>query len=109
VKLTGTGVTTAPAVTLTPTSLAFASTNVGVTTAAQVVTVKNSGTAALTLTSETITGTNATSFLKSATTCGTSLAVGASCTVSVEFKPAAAGALTASLAIADNASGSPQL
>jgi hypothetical protein len=70
--------------------------------------VKNTGTAALTLTSETITGTNATSFLKSATTCGTSLAVGASCTVSVEFKPAAAGALTAALSIADNATGSPQ-
>ena len=99
----------APAVTLTPISFAFASTTVGVTTAAQVVTVKNSGTAALTLTSETITGTNATSFLKSATTCTTSLAVGASCTVSVEFKPAAAGALTASLSIADNATGSPQI
>jgi len=98
-----------PAVTLTPTTLTFASTNVGVTTAAQVVTVKNSGTAALTLTSETITGTNASSFLKSATTCTTSLAVGASCTVSVEFKPAAAGALTASLSIADNATGTPQL
>jgi len=100
--------TTAPAVTLSPTSLTFASTTVGVTTAAQLVTIKNSGTAALTLTSETITGTNASSFLKSATTCGTSLAVGATCTVSVEFKPAAAGALTASLSIADNASGSPQ-
>ena len=109
VALTGTGTAAAgPAVTLTPTSLTFASTTVGVTTAAQVVTVKNSGTAALTLTSETITGTNATSFLKSATTCGTSLAAAATCTVSVEFKPAAAGALTASLSIADNATGSPQ-
>ena len=101
--------TAAPAVTLSPTSLAFATTTVGSTTAAQVVTVKNSGTATLNLTSETITGTNATSFLKSATTCGTTLAAGATCTVSVEFKPAAAGALTASLAIADNATGTPQL
>ncbi len=101
-------VTTAPAVTLSPTSLAFASTTIGSTTAAQVVTIKNTGTAALTLTSETITGTNASSFLKSATTCTTSLAVGATCTVSVEFKPAATGALKASLSIADNATGSPQ-
>jgi hypothetical protein len=109
VALSGTGTAkTAPAVTLTPASLAFASTTVGSTTAAQVVTLKNSGTAALTLTSETITGTNTASFLKSATTCGTSLAVGATCTVSVEFKPAAAGALAAALSIADNASGSPQ-
>jgi hypothetical protein len=98
----------APAVTLTPTSLAFASTAVGSTTAAKVVTIKNSGTATLNLTSETITGTNPTSFIKSATTCGTTLAAAASCTVSVEFKPAAAGALKASLSIADNATGSPQ-
>src|SRR6266700_3943025 len=99
---------TAPAVTLSPTSLTFASTTVGVTTAAQVVTVKNSGTATLTLTSETLTGTNAISFLMSANTWTTSLAAAASCTVSVEFKPTAAGALTASLSIADNATGSPQ-
>ena len=105
VTLTGTG---ASAVTLTPASLAFASTTVGVTTAAQLVTLKNSSAAALTLTSETITGTGATSFVKSATTCGASLAAGATCTVSVEFKPAAAGALTAALSIADSAVGSPQ-
>ena len=108
VALTGTGVSAAPAVTLTPTSLTFASITVGSTTAAQVVTVRNSGTAALTLTSETLTGANATSFLISANTCTTSLAAAASCTVSVEFKPTAAGALAASLSIADNATGSPQ-
>jgi hypothetical protein len=106
VKLTGTG--TAPIVTLSLTSLAFAATAVGSTSAAAAVTIKNSGTAVLNLTSETITGTNATSFLKSATTCGTTLAVGATCTVSVEFKPAAPGALTAALSIADNAAGTPQ-
>jgi hypothetical protein len=100
--------TAAPAVTLTPTSLTFASTPVGSTTAAQVVTVKNSGTATLNLTSETITGTNATSFIKSATTCGATLAASATCTVSVEFKPASAGALSAAISIADNAAGSPQ-
>ncbi|MGD0892843.1 MAG: choice-of-anchor D domain-containing protein [Terracidiphilus sp.] len=106
VALSGTG--TAPAVTLSPTSLTFAATNVGSTTAAQLVTVKNSGTGTLTLTSETITGTDASSFVKSATTCGATLAAAATCTVSVEFKPAAAGALTASLSIADSATGSPQ-
>ena len=109
VEVSGTGVaSTAPAVTLSASSLTFAATMVGTPTAAQVLTVKNSGTAALTLTSETVTGTNATSFLKSATTCGASLAVGASCTVSVEFKPLSTGALAAALAIADNATGSPQ-
>ena len=111
VSLTGTGGTaTAPAVTLKPASLAltFPAETVGSTSPAKLVTVKNSGTAPLTLTSETITGTNATSFLKSATTCGTTLAVGASCTISIEAKPTVKGALAAALSIADNAAGSPQ-
>jgi hypothetical protein len=107
-SLSGTGTAATTTLSLSPTSLTFASTVVGNTTAAQVVTIKNTGTNAVTLTSETITGTNATSFLKSATTCGTSLAAAASCTVSVEFKPAAAGSLTGALSIADNATGSPQ-
>ncbi len=98
----------ASTVTLTPTSLTFASTPVGLTTAAQSVTVKNTGATAVTLTSETITGTNATSFVKSGTTCGASLAAGASCTVSVEFHPSATGPLSAALSVADSAGGSPQ-
>jgi hypothetical protein len=98
----------APAVTLTPAKLTFAAEAVGSTSAAKVVTVKNSGTAALTLTSETITGTDASSFVISANTCATTLAAGANCKVSVEFKPAASGALDAALSIVDNASGSPQ-
>jgi len=109
VALAGTGVAASTfTVALTPTALTFASTKEGTATAAQLVTVKNTGTGAVTLSSETITGTNPTSFLKSATTCGTSLAAGASCTVSVEFKPLAAGALKATLSVADNATGTPQ-
>ena len=106
VKLTGSGTTT---VSLSPTSEAFATTKVGTTTAAKVITLKNTGTGATKITAISVTGTNASSFLKSASTCGSSLAAGASCTISVEFKPAAKGALTASLSVADNATGSPQL
>jgi hypothetical protein len=108
VVLSGTGESTTPTVTVSPASLTFAATVVGSTTAAQAVTIKNTGTSAVTLTSETITGTNTSSFVKSATTCGATLAAAASCTVSVELKPAALGALTGSLSIADNATGSPQ-
>jgi hypothetical protein len=99
-----------PTVTLTPTPLTFASTKVGSTSAAQTATLKNTSTsAALTITSGgiTITGTDASSFIKT-TTCGSSLAAGASCTISVSFKPAATGTLTATLSVADNATGSPQ-
>ena len=39
---------------------------------------------------------------------GTTLAAGASCTVSVSFKPVSTGTLTATLSVADNATGSPQ-
>ena len=98
----------AGSITLTPTSLTFAATAVGATTAAQSVTVKNTGTGTVTLNSETITGTNATSFINSGTTCGASLAAGASCTVSVEFHPSGIGPLPASLSVADNVAGSPQ-
>jgi hypothetical protein len=108
--LSGSVVAGPPVVSLTPASLKFASTPEGETTAAQVVTLKNTGESTLTLASGaiTITGTDASSFVKSATTCGTTLAAGASCTISVEMKPATTGALTASLNVADNAAGSPQ-
>jgi hypothetical protein len=110
VALSGTGTATPPVASATPTALTFASTVEGVTTAAQVVTLKNTGGSALAITTGgiTITGTYATSFTQTATTCGTTVAAGASCTISIAFKPAAVGALTASLHIADNASGSPQ-
>ena len=108
---TNSTVGSAPTVTLTPASLSFASTNVGNTTAAQTVTLKNTS-ASLTLTINTngitFTGTNPGSFTQTATTCGTSLAAGASCTISVAFKPAAGGPLSANLSVADNATGSPQ-
>ena len=109
VAITGTGVAAALTVTVSPTSLAFASTTIGSTTAAQVVTVKNTSVSAVTLGTIGFTGTGATSYVKSATTCTTSLAAAASCTISVEFKPTVAGSLPASLSIADNATGTPQL
>jgi len=97
-----------PAVTLTPTSFAFGTVPVGVTSAVKTVTVKNSGASSLTINSIAITGTNAGDFAKTATTCGASLAAGASCTVSAHFKPTATGARSAAISITDNASGSPQ-
>src|SRR5205823_14162609 len=45
----------------------------------------------------------------STNTCGSSIAVGGSCTISVAFKPGAVGLRTASLTVADNAAGSPHV
>src|SRR5258708_16556784 len=40
--------------------------------------------------------------------CGSSVAAGASCTISVKFTPTAAGTRTGTLTLTDNASNSPQ-
>jgi hypothetical protein len=102
----------APYTSFSPTALSFASTSEGFSSAAQVVTLKNTGKAALSLSGTgqgiTIAGTDASSFTQT-NTCGKSLAAGASCTITVVFKPVVLGALTASLSFADNAFGSPQV
>jgi hypothetical protein len=43
-----------------------------------------------------------------ANSCGSSLAIGANCTIHGHFTPTATGALTAAVTITDSASGSPQ-
>jgi Pro-kumamolisin, activation domain/Abnormal spindle-like microcephaly-assoc'd, ASPM-SPD-2-Hydin len=104
VALTGTGFT----VSLSPTTLAFPLTSVGTSAATMPITLINDGTATLSITGITITGTNASSFTQT-DNCGASLAAKASCTITVSFKPTVSGALTGGVSIADNASGSPQV
>ena len=65
-------------------------------TSNRTVTVINTGSKALALTSIALTGQNAGQFALTSH-CGTTLAVGASCLVQVAFKPTAAGAKTAEL------------
>lgn len=107
VGLTGTGGSAASGASFTPTSLTFSSQTVGTTSAAQPVTLTNSGNAALTLTAIAITGTNASDFAQT-NNCGSSLNAGASCTLNVTFTPSAPGTRTAAVSVTDNASGSPQ-
>jgi trimeric autotransporter adhesin len=97
----------APAVSLSNTSLSFANQKVGTTSTAKSVTLTNSGTGALSISSVTVTGSNPGDFAQT-NNCGTSVAAGAKCTFSVTFKPAASGNRSASVSIADNATGSPQ-
>jgi sugar lactone lactonase YvrE len=103
--LTGTG--TAPQAVLSPNPLAFPNTLVGTPATALPMTLSNPGTAALTITSISVTGTNASSFGET-NNCGSSLAAGATCTITVTFTPASAASLTAAISVADNATGSPQ-
>jgi len=107
VSLSGTGGGTGPAVKLSASSLNFGNEPVSVVSSSQVITLSNTGTAALSITSIALTGTNATDFTQVAT-CGSTVAAGGSCTIVVLFTPLASGTRGASLAITDNAGGSPQ-
>jgi N-acetylneuraminic acid mutarotase len=91
----------APQAVLTPLQLSF-STPTGVTAPAQTVTLSNFGAAALTIGNIAIGGANASAF-NEYNTCGTSLAPGASCTITVSFAPSASGFNAATLTVTDNA------
>lgn len=95
-----------PAVSLSASALSFQGTTTGQASAAQSVTLTNSGNAALSITSITLGGTDATAFSLSHN-CGASLAANASCTLSVTFTPASASSYSAALTVSDNATGSP--
>lgn len=108
VALTCTGTAVAsPQASLTPKTASFSAVS-GSTSAAQTFTLANAGTAALTINSIGLSGTNASQFAIASKTCGTSLAASASCTLSVTFSPTATGSATAILSVVDNATGSPQ-
>ena len=101
VPLSGAGVTPA---TLTPATATYASQAEGTTSAAKTFTLTNNQTVALTGIVISTTG----DFAVSATTCTTSLAAKAKCTISVTFTPAAPGTLTGQLSVSDSANNSPQ-
>jgi hypothetical protein len=101
IALIGTGVAV-PKAAASPTALTFSSQNINTASAAQNVTLTNSGTGALAIASVAVSGTNASSF-SALSGCGVSLPAGANCTVAVTFTPQSAGSLTATLTITDNA------
>ncbi len=101
-------VPTCGTVTVSPASLTFAAQSTGTTSPAQIVTLNNSQSATLNISSIGFTGANAGDFGQT-NTCGAALPAGKSCTISVTFSPTAAGTRTATLNVTDDASGgSPQ-
>jgi hypothetical protein len=105
VNLSGTGGSqnNGPAVTFNPTGLNFGNQNYKVKSAVSKVTLTNTGSAALTITTIAATGDFAQT-----NTCPSSLTSGANCTISVTFTPTAVGYRTGSLTVTDNAPDSPQ-
>ena len=94
-------------VTLSATSLAFPATTVGAASNSQSVTMTNTSGSVLSISSIAVGGANGSSFVFG-NSCGTSLAVGANCSIHGHFAPTLGGALTATITITDNASSSPQ-
>lgn len=91
-----------------PSSLSFPSTTLGVTSSALSVSLTNGGAAAINLNTATISGAHAADFSKTADTCsGTTLNVGATCSISVTFRPSVMGSRTATLSVPGNQFNSP--
>jgi hypothetical protein len=101
---TGGGVTLAPAISLSSSSVNFGNELDGSTTSGILTTLLNSGNATLTISSIAISGTNSGDFGKS-TTCGATLASAASCTITTTFTPSAVGARSAAVTITDTLDG----
>ncbi|MGH8336167.1 MAG: choice-of-anchor D domain-containing protein, partial [Gammaproteobacteria bacterium] len=96
VALSGNGVSLSYSVSAT--SLAFGTQTLNVASAPMPVTVTNTGQATLSILSVALSSGGTQPFTQ-ANTCGTSLAVGASCNISVVFNPAASGSASAALSI----------
>jgi hypothetical protein len=105
IALSGNGVQ--PTLSVSPDALTFGQQLVLTASAAQTVTLSNTGSAPVSLYSVSNQGANTADF-QSTSNCGLTIAVGVSCQLSVTFAPSAAGSRTTTLTISDNASGSPQ-
>jgi hypothetical protein len=100
VVLTGSGI--APAVALSTASLTFTDQVVGTTSGAQTITLSNTGSAPLNITSIVVSGDFAETH-----TCGGSVAAGTNCQINVTFAPGARGIRVGTLTITSNALDSP--
>ena len=105
-NLTGNGL--APAVAFSPSSLTFADQTISTASSSQSVTLTNNGQTALAISSLAIGGSNPSDFAQT-NNCGTSLAINATCTITVTFTPTEAWGRTAAIWMNDNALGSPHV
>jgi FG-GAP-like repeat/Abnormal spindle-like microcephaly-assoc'd, ASPM-SPD-2-Hydin len=96
----------APAANFSPLAVVFPSQTAGTSSSPVSVTLSNTGKGVLNVSGAKVAGANASEFDQ--TNNCTSVQPGASCTIKVAFAPTAAGNASASLAVTDNAVGSPQ-
>ncbi|HEV2495377.1 MAG TPA: FG-GAP-like repeat-containing protein [Terriglobia bacterium] len=103
IGLSGTGVN-GPFASLSPLTVDFGGQPLGTKSAPLTVTLANTGNASLV-----ITGVSATGDFTAANTCNGSVGAGASCSISVTFKPSMAGFRAGNLTIADNSGNGKQV
>ena len=105
VTLSGEGVVPTPVAGVSPASLAFGKQTLNTNSPTQTVTLSNTGTGALSIAS--VTFTTGAGFSRAGGTCGTTLAAGASCTITVRFNPSTVGVRNATLTVTDNSNNTP--
>ncbi|MGA7637731.1 MAG: choice-of-anchor D domain-containing protein [Candidatus Acidiferrales bacterium] len=103
VALTGSGIVTAPQLTITPSSVNYGSVAVG-SSAPQTITLTNSGNATLTVTQAIASGTG---FSMSGATMPMNINAGSNASFTATFAPTSAGAASGSISVVSNAPGSP--
>ena len=101
VALAGTGLA-GPAVAVSPASIHFPGNPLNIDCPAKIVTLTNTGDAPLA-----ITGIVTSAEFSETNTCGSSLAAGASCAISIKFRPTQVGLKEGTLTITSDAPGSP--
>ncbi len=101
ISLSGSGL--GAVVTLTPSTLVFASTPVGTSAVAQTITLTNSGNATLSISSIQVAGD-----YEQTNNCPASLLAASTCSIKVTFTPTTTGTRSGTVTIGDNASGTPQ-
>jgi hypothetical protein len=92
-----------PQVSSSASSVSFGGVAQGTSSSAQAITLTNIGTAVVS-----ISGIAASGDFSQANTCGGTLAINATCQVSIVFTPTAIGQRTGTLTVSDNATSSPQ-
>jgi hypothetical protein len=97
------GTSFGPVVSLAPGSLTFPGQQVGTTSAAQIVTLTNSGNMVLSASDVQVTGDFAQT-----NNCSAPLAASSSCTINITFTPTVSGTLSGTLTVGDSAANSPQ-
>lgn len=103
VRFAGTGTV----ISFAPIGVNFGNQKIGTRSAAAPITLTNTGDRPVSIKQVTITGTNPGDF-KQTNDCGHHVPAHSSCTISVTFKPTAAGPRSAAISVTDGGGGSPQ-